>query len=264
MLEHELTSISTAQLEGIKTVVGTSEILLKQDDNLLENTSFNQRGWDVQSLLQPEDFQRLHAGVFTLIRLALSAEGTEISDSSSLENYHDWVGDTLHERMVERISNLPIGVLPISLDILPSRIGEMVEIPVNTLNPHTNLNIFHIRIIRPGKSDFNPIHKDVWLPRLRNAVNLYLPLCGSNQHSSLPVISGSQWWKEDEIERTESGFRGFTVPTALSCKAEYMLERPHVPDGHGLVFSPYLLHGGADNGNENQTRISLEMRFFRK
>lgn len=264
MFEHPLTSIPKAELEGVKTVVGSDDVLLEQEDNLLVNASFNERGWDTQLLLEPADYQQLHSGIFTLIRLALAAEGKEISDSLPLEKYHDAVNDRLHEKIVARISNLPIGLLPISMDILPKRIGKMLHTMVSTLNPNTGLNLFHIRIIRPGKSDFNPIHKDVWLPRLKNAVNLYLPLCGSNQHSSLPVISGSQWWSEAEIERTKSGFMGFTVPTALSCKVKPIIERPPVPDGHGLVFSPYLLHGGAENTNKDLTRISLEMRFFRK
>lgn len=264
MFEYQLTSIPKAEFSGVKTLVGSDEVLLEQEDNLLANASFNAKGWEIQLLLQPADFQRLHSGIFSLIRLALAAEGTEISDSLPLEKYHDWVDDQLHEKIVGRISNLPIGLLPISMAILPERIGAMLQTSVSTLNPSTGLNIFHVRIIRPGKSDFNPIHKDVWLPRLKNAANLYLPLCGSNQHSSLPVISGSQWWSEAEIERTESGFMGFTVPTALSCKTQPIIERPDVPDGYGLVFSPYLLHGGAENANKDLTRISLEMRFFRK
>jgi len=31
-----------------------------------------------------------------------------------------------------------------------------------------------------------------------------------------------------------------------------------------LVFSPYLIHGGAVNLNSNETRISIEIRLWKK
>ena len=40
------------------------------------------------------------------------------------------------------------------------------------------------------------------------------------------------------------------------------LLHPNPNPNEVLLFSPYLLHGGAVNLNTNQTRISLEMRFW--
>jgi ectoine hydroxylase-related dioxygenase (phytanoyl-CoA dioxygenase family) len=42
------------------------------------------------------------------------------------------------------------------------------------------------------------------------------------------------------------------------------IERPDPQAGEVLVFSPYLIHGGAMNFNSDVTRLSLEMRFWRK
>ena len=39
--------------------------------------------------------------------------------------------------------------------------------------------------------------------------------------------------------------------------------RPPVEENQVLVFSPYLVHGGAVNLNADVTRISLEVRFWR-
>jgi len=43
-----------------------------------------------------------------------------------------------------------------------------------------------------------------------------------------------------------------------------MLERPNPGENEMLLFSPYLVHGGGYNFNTDMTRISLEMRFWRK
>jgi ectoine hydroxylase-related dioxygenase (phytanoyl-CoA dioxygenase family) len=40
--------------------------------------------------------------------------------------------------------------------------------------------------------------------------------------------------------------------------------RPNPKPGEMLLFSPYLIHGGGVNFNKDITRVSLEMRFFRK
>ena len=42
-----------------------------------------------------------------------------------------------------------------------------------------------------------------------------------------------------------------------------VLERPNPGLNEVLVFSPYLIHGGAFNQQTDATRVSLEMRFWR-
>jgi ectoine hydroxylase-related dioxygenase (phytanoyl-CoA dioxygenase family) len=41
------------------------------------------------------------------------------------------------------------------------------------------------------------------------------------------------------------------------------LERPNPGPNEVMVFSPYLIHGGAFNQQPDHTRVSLEMRFWR-
>ena len=42
------------------------------------------------------------------------------------------------------------------------------------------------------------------------------------------------------------------------------MTRPDPNPDEVLVFSPYLIHGGAVNLNEDMTRVSLEMRLWRR
>ena len=42
---------------------------------------------------------------------------------------------------------------------------------------------------------------------------------------------------------------------------EMKMVRPNPKPGEALIFSPFLIHGAAINGNKDLTRISLELRF---
>jgi ectoine hydroxylase-related dioxygenase (phytanoyl-CoA dioxygenase family) len=52
------------------------------------------------------------------------------------------------------------------------------------------------------------------------------------------------------------------VPGVLGSAEPLDIIRPNPEPSEVLLFSPYLLHGGAVNLNEDETRISLEMRFW--
>ncbi|MEO1253560.1 MAG: hypothetical protein AAFY41_01560 [Bacteroidota bacterium] len=94
-----------------------------------------------------------------------------------------------------------------------------------------------------------------------------MPIVGSNSKSSLRIIPGSHQWPESEVVRSKEGatMNGlkFNVPGMMSSKKEMKMTVPDPLDNQVLVFSPYLLHGLSENLNRNETRISLEMRFWR-
>jgi ectoine hydroxylase-related dioxygenase (phytanoyl-CoA dioxygenase family) len=52
------------------------------------------------------------------------------------------------------------------------------------------------------------------------------------------------------------------VPAVKNSETPLELIRPNPSASEVLVFSPYLLHGGAVNLNADATRLSLEMRFW--
>ena len=77
-----------------------------------------------------------------------------------------------------------------AFELLDKRISEICGVNVTSNHPTQEASRkFCIRIVRPQRNtDNNPPHRDVWLDRLRNAINIYLPLAGSNNKSSLPII----------------------------------------------------------------------------
>jgi ectoine hydroxylase-related dioxygenase (phytanoyl-CoA dioxygenase family) len=112
------------------------------------------------------------------------------------------------------------------------------------------------------------LHRDVWLPDYKNCINLYIPIAGSNEKSSLVISPGSHRWPELNLEKTIDGARingiRYIVPAVskILCQKEFV--RPNPKENEVLIFSPYLIHGGSINLNKNLTRISIEVRLWRK
>jgi ectoine hydroxylase-related dioxygenase (phytanoyl-CoA dioxygenase family) len=139
-----------------------------------------------------------------------------------------------------------------------------------------NVKIFNddiwVRICRPNifsKEDFNPCHRDVYLDFYRNTINIYLPIIGSNEKSSLLVQEGSHLWSENMTAITNGGAyfkdkdKKYSVDAIVQSKTELKMVRPNPSTNEVLVFSPYLIHGCSDNNNDDDTRMSLEIRFIR-
>src|SRR5207245_1921920 len=142
-----------------------------------------------------------------LLRAAVERVSSTVVPDFDLAGYHRTVGDALHARLVGETAGLtwPNDALPIPLAAVARRISEIVGVETVAVNPHITEQRFQLRVVRPGKTDNNPPHRDVWLDRLRHAVNVYVPLAGSGGRSSLPIVPGSHRWPESDTERTSAG-----------------------------------------------------------
>ncbi len=255
-------------IEG-KAFKGENTVLLHQQDDLTAKTSWAQPGYTVTSLLQEATFQHFQEGMERLIRQFLSKCNLTSDTTFPLEKYHQLIQNYgQHLSVVEHAKLIQSQFFPIDVQILEQRISEICQTEVHNLNPYTKEQVFHFRIIRPQSNDNNPFHRDVWLPEYNDCINIYVPVCGSNELSSLTLVPGSHHWPENQTVRTEKGAKvngiQYNVPALLETDKELQAIRPDPKRNEILVFSPYLLHGGAVNLNEDTTRISLEMRFWRK
>jgi len=256
-------------LEG-KTIKGNDVVLLEGDTNLLDNLEWEQKGYSVDQFLSEELYSKIVSGIGDLVKSLVKEVGGSVDDNFSMENYHNYVDDKLHLEIAKILKpGFDVSQFPIDFNVLNKRVSEIIQKEVYGEAKHLGVYHFHLRIIRPQKfQDNNPPHRDVWLDRLRNAVNIYVPICGSGTNSSLPLIEGSHLAMESEIERTEDGalLNGtkYTVPCVISYKNQSpKMIRPDVYDNQIMVFSPYLVHGGGYNFQGNKTRISLEARFWK-
>lgn len=256
-------------IEG-QTGWGPPTVLLDEDDDLTAGRPWSAQGYTVEPFLQPHEYQRLVDGIRTLLSRRIEATGLPVPADFSMERYHETVTtDEAHARVsAQGPWCLPLADLPVPADVISQRISEMLGLRVSVTPPHREFpEHFCFRVVRPRSRDNNPPHRDVWLDRLRHAVNIYVPLAGSSARSSLPVVTGSHRWAESDIERTLEGAQvngiSFTVPSVVGAAYPMTLTRPDPKQNEVLVFSPYLIHGGAFNQQADRTRVSLEMRFWR-
>jgi hypothetical protein len=253
--------------EGDK-VRGQNVVLASLGEDLTKSTTWSSQGYTVEELFPPKVFKRFYHDTVTLLRNFWSDAGIDIEQLHAVSDYHKIIADQQdHLKAVQRTKEISVDFFPLGIAILQNRISEIMGIPLRVFNPYDDQKIFHFRVVRPNTGDNNPLHKDVWLPDYDDCINLYIPIAGSNKKSSLIISPGSHLWEESAIERTQSGAvingQRFNVPavTQLFRDAEWI--RPDPAEGEVLLFSPYLLHGGAVNLNADMTRISLEVRLWR-
>jgi ectoine hydroxylase-related dioxygenase (phytanoyl-CoA dioxygenase family) len=254
-------------VEG-QTIRGEPRVLVAEDDDLTRGQPWAEQGFVVAPFLSSDSFARLIEGVRTRLAASLRAAGAVIEGEFELTGYHRHIqsGEMHLRALQEARTGYPLGDFPIPLDEVTSRVSELLGTRVTPYNERHGLDKWHVRVIRPGSRDHNPLHRDVWLDRLRNAVNIYVPLAGSRHDSSLPLVPGSHRWSESELVRTAQGATvdgiSYTVPAVVGSDRPLRLVRPNPGENELLLFSPYLVHGGAKNRTD-LTRSSLEMRFWR-
>lgn len=262
--------ILTYDVQGVPLESSEDRILVEEDDDLTSSADWKRSGFIVCPLFTPKEFKTFHDGLTDLLKRFIRESGVSVPIQFALEDYHKYIGDdyNLHLQVIDRTKLILEKYFPIPFDLIEQRISAMCGVAVQSEKPHNGERVFHFRIIRPGAGDYNPLHKDVWQAENRDAINIYVPLVGSTRHSSLLLAEGSHLIPENAFKRTREGalMNGvqFNVPGLIECDVDLRFVRPNPQWNEVLVFSPYLIHGGAINLNTDQTRVSLEMRFWRK
>lgn len=258
------------EVEG-STVVGDDDVLLDHDDDLLAATPWAEAGFGIAPFLPDPAMTDLVTGLTDLVAGLIRTHVAPVPASFELARYHDHVRtDAAHQAVVGELFRAGIAseALPIPVATIEERISELVGCRVSTYNSSYGESRVYLRIARPGgRGDHNPPHRDVWLAPLRHGVNGYVPLAGSTPRSSLGLVPGSHRWPESDIVRTREGATldgiAYAVPAVVGSTRELRLSRPDPAPGEVLLFSPYLVHGGAINLEPDLTRASLELRCWR-
>ena len=256
---------------NVNTFKGKDEILINKDLNLLKNSKFNLKGFNIVNFKKYFSHTQLINYVSHYIQNLIEKELKFKIKNFKLEKYHHYVSQKNHFKILKKLSP----GIKLSKSFLRKNIekfmSDTLKIKVSTLNRKyinkINPNVFLLRIVRPTKHDFNPPHRDVYFDRYRSAVNIYIPIAASTKKSSLSVFPGSHLLNESKIERTElnSSFNNFkfSVPIVVKTSPKLKLVRPNPKKNNLMIFSSYLIHGGAKNENKNNTRVSIELRFWK-
>ncbi|WP_282040641.1 phytanoyl-CoA dioxygenase family protein [Winogradskyella flava] len=248
---------------------GKQVLLYEKENNILSKVNWESEGYKCVNAFENNEFENLKQSIKHVIIGALKANDILVDESTfSLANYHEYVtDDELHNKIINITRNLEVSDFDFDIDILAKRFGKILGYRLTSWVEELQKSHIQIRISRPDSLDINPPHRDGYLSYWEDIVNVWLPIEGCNNKSSLPVLPGSHLLPENEILRTESKgakINGniYYVPCILETKSGVMqMIRPNPKEGEALLFTPFLIHGSAINQNKHITRISLELRF---
>jgi ectoine hydroxylase-related dioxygenase (phytanoyl-CoA dioxygenase family) len=238
------------------TTWGKNHVILYEDINLLENTDFDDLGFKNFDI---DDFNH------TLIKLVKETIYSTIGKNIELDDYHKVLDDMQHTRVINNMQfNKKVNAdIYAMCSYLEEYISKILKTKVKIFNDD-----LWIRICRPKSDcDFNPCHRDNYLEFYKNVVNIYLPIYGSNELSSLKIQPGSHKWSEDKTIVTHGGAyfesidKKYSVSAIIASKNKIEMLRPNPNTNQMMLFSPYLIHGCSGNDNDI-TRFSLEVRFI--
>ncbi len=269
-MEYTVNGIQLQYKLQNNSVWGDDRVLLHDATDLTAHTVWHDAGFVISPLFPDStDADQFLEKAAALLRSKWKESGLDIPNDFRLTSYHRVVRDlNQHLMAIDRTKVLPVAEFPWDIDSIIQRVSELCNTPLIAKNPYDDQQVFHFRVIRPGHRDNNPLHRDVWLEDYDNCINLYIPVAGSDEGSSLVIIPGSHLWSESRIERTAGGARigelSFNVPAVAGIKGDFETIRPDPDAGQFILFSPYLIHGGAVNLNADTTRISIELRLWKK
>jgi uncharacterized protein (DUF849 family)/diketogulonate reductase-like aldo/keto reductase len=249
--------------EETEVVWGEDVCLLDGDYDFTFGTAWEKEGFTVQALLVEEVNAVLRRFICQKVKESVGV----ILKPEEIDQYHDLVKDS-HEAAFNALRGPHSwNELGEAGEKLLVRVEEMLGRKVSVFK-----GAFHLRVCRPESDDHppdnNPFHKDIYINRLREMVNIFLPISGCNESSSLPLIAGSHRWPESRVCRTQNNFSGmgrtFSVPGIVAIRSvdDEQVIRPNPAEDQLMLFSPYLVHGNATNTRQ-VTRFSLETRFSR-
>jgi hypothetical protein len=249
-------------------VYGDREYLSTAETDIIFGTDWYEDGFKVMPFLTEEEFAHLRDEIGHLIEDMVASTGIDTA-GFEIGKYHRFVtDDRKHLEVVDRTRDLFPEDFSLSMCDLVAKIEHLTGFRLTDLDP-TSGERRHIivRINRPRSTDFNPPHKDSYEDTSCHFLNVWVPICGVNERSSLPLAPGSHRLSEDKILRTLEGGvvagKRYRVRSIAAWDGRSDLYRARVREGELLVFSCHLIHGIAFNDQDDQTRVSLEFRLCR-
>lgn len=250
---------------------GKEELLYNKTNSVLSKMPWENQGFKVVTAFINDEFERLKKSLTQNIVDAIKANNIAFKESEfTLAKYHEVVNtDHLHNQVINLTRNLENKDFDFNIDTLAQRFGDILGYRLTSWVEELQKSHIQIRISRPNSLDINPPHRDGYLSYWEDIINVWIPIEGCNENSSLPVCSGSHLIPENDILRTESKgaeINGniYYVPCILETKSgSIKMIRPNPKQGEALIFTPFLIHGAAVNNNKDITRVSLELRFPR-
>lgn len=216
-------------------------------------TDYLKNGYVIFPLEKPELFKLLKEKVFSLSQNFLELPSTICIDQF-FNKIHEYVPVThLNQYRMHLIGELTRDekFKPIIYNLGKKTIHTIVG---NELSMQRMANL---SIQMPGDaSSLLPLHTDVWAGNSPYEVVFWLPLVNCFKSKSMFILP---------LKQSQDVFKNFKDYSKLSVeeltnKLKKDLVYLDVPEGHGVIFSHYLLHGN-DVNLEKETRFTFNIRF---
>ena len=253
---------------------GKHERLSDRANDIAYYQDWYQEGYKAVPFLEADDFRKLREGlakcIQTLIRTQL---GIDVTDFDLTKYHHVVRTNEDHFKIISKTRDLFPGDFNFPIkDIFP-KFEKILGFKLTDVDPF-NEKQGHIivRVHRPGSNDYNPPHKDIYEGVDQDSyiplfINLWIPISGVTENSSLPMVPSSHLLTEDQILRTvEGGVLGgnrYRVRMVREWGGSNRLIRSEVNEGEVLLFTSHLIHGLGVNEEADTTRVALEFRLFK-
>ena len=248
---------------------GENKLQYQIENSPISNMQWHNDGYTIVNAFNNSEFIKLKESVIQNIVSAIDQNVSGFdSNNFILDDYHKVINtDALHNKVINITRNLENKDFDFDIDALADKFGKLLGCKLTTWIEELQKSHIQVRISRPNSLDINPPHRDGYLSYFKDILNLWIPIHGCNNQSSLPVMPSSHLIPENEILRTASkgakiNGNTYYVPCILETnKGAIKMIRPNPMEGEALIFTPFLIHGAAVNNNKDITRISLELRF---
>ena len=248
---------------------GKDELLFERENNIISKVPWRDRGYAIVDAFSEEEFVRFKKSIQHNIAKAISRNIDDFNpETFELENYHKIVTtNDLHYKVIDITRNLENKDFDFDINVLAVRFGKLLGYKLTSWVEELKKSHIQIRISRPNSLDINPPHRDGYLSFWKDILNIWIPVVGCNENSSLPVLPSSHLISENHILRTVikgAKINGnlYNVPCIVEIKDKEMsMIRPNPKESEALIFTPFLIHGSAVNQNKDITRVSVELRF---
>jgi Phytanoyl-CoA dioxygenase (PhyH) len=255
--------------------LGQDIVFSNQQTDIVFNQPWYEKGYTALEFLNKNEFDYLKLGLTESVKKIIEEILGINTDGFTLEKYHHFVTSKEdHYKVVSKTRDLFSADFNFPIEEMIPKFNQLLGFELSDIDPKFDEKLHIIvRINRPKSNDYNPPHKDIYEEVDKNNyippfVNLWIPIAGVTQNSSLPMVPKSHRYNENEIERTFDGGvvegNTYRVRMIKNWGGSNVLERAKVTDGEVLFFSSHLIHGLAVNEEEDLTRVALEFRLFKK
>jgi hypothetical protein len=246
---------------------GDKIILSNEKSDPTFSQKWYEKGYKICNLFNQKEFELIAKEIQNFV-CAISKK------KFNLEKYHKLIDEEEHKKIINKTRNLFDDDFKFSTQKIIKKFEKILKVKLSDIDPLKNKKIHMVlRINRPNSYDYNPPHKDIYQQFdetgiIPNCINFWIPICGINKNSSLPVVPKSHKIPENKILRSLTGCvlndNKYRVRGILKWDNKNELIRPKINKKQVLIFSSHLIHGCAINNQKNTTRMSLEFRLFPK